>query len=229
MNLQCLSRKLVVLGVVAVLLLGMAAIASAITIDPRPRIILVGDEEPNGKPGHGMISIGDTIVVQCTVTPNDSVDYIVADMRKYGGEIDEHLDTFRGANGYISNVAFVPICSGEGVGHGLMDAHIVELMSLDIPTDSWLVCWDAVGEEWNIQGIATGYIGSVETDSTFYWIPASDTVFALTVTDTVNLCCLDGTCASCDHFEFETHAAIQADTVWVDTLVVADAAKRRYG
>jgi hypothetical protein len=88
MNLQCMSRKLVVLGVVAVLLLGMASIASAIAIDPRPRIILVGDEEPTGKPGNGMISIGDTIVVQCTVTPDDSVDYVVADMRKYGGDED---------------------------------------------------------------------------------------------------------------------------------------------
>ena len=147
MDLQSVSRKLVVLGVVAVLLLGMVAVASAITIDPRPRIILVGDEEPDGTPGYGMISIGDTIIVQCTVTPNDSVDYVVADMRKYGGDEVEMLDTFRGANGYISNIAFVPVCSGEGVGQGAMDAHIVELMSLDIPTDSWLVFWDAIGEQ----------------------------------------------------------------------------------
>jgi hypothetical protein len=224
MDLQSVSRKLVVLGVVAVLLLGMVAVASAIAIDPRPTITLVGDEEPTGKPGHGMISIGDTIVIECTVTPDDSVDYIVADMRKYGGDETEMLSHFAGADGYISNVAFVPICSGEGVGHGTMDVRIVDKRSTSIPSDSWLVCWDAVNTEWDIQGTHTGYIGSTDTGVEFFWIPnPNDTVFGFTITDVANICCLDGTCASCDHFEFETHAAIQADTVWVDTLVVADA------
>ncbi len=69
MNLQSLSRKLVVLAFVATLLVGMVPVANALVeIDERPKIILIGDEEPVGKPGHGMISIMDTIMIELTLT-----------------------------------------------------------------------------------------------------------------------------------------------------------------
>ena len=96
MNLQSMSRKLVVFCFAAVLLVGWVSMAGAFEFDYPPRIRLVGDEEPSGKPGFGMISIGDTIVIEAEVTPNDSLDFIEADMRKYGGQPVHILKAFLG-------------------------------------------------------------------------------------------------------------------------------------
>ncbi|HVP56857.1 MAG TPA: hypothetical protein VMU02_02070, partial [bacterium] len=99
------GRTFMVLGFVIALVAGMFSVAgAAISIDPTPTISLVGDQEAAGHPGHGMISIGDTIVVSVDVTigPVDSILSVIADMRKYGGSQYDTLSTFRGQDAWVS-------------------------------------------------------------------------------------------------------------------------------
>jgi hypothetical protein len=239
MNLHSVSRKLVVLAFAAAFLAGTVSVAgAAVTIDKtatHPRIRLIGDEEGVGELGHGMVSIGDTIVVEVTLTPGDvdSVASVIADMRKYGGDEAEMLTHFLGSPASITADIFIPTCSSTGTA-SMIDPVLYHYDmawaggpsdTVLVRTEHWEVCFDPGGPYWRVSGNATGTLPTAAYAGTQYWaIAGTDTFFSFTISDTSGLCCTNpAACSNCDHFEFETFAQIGPDTLWVDTLVVSDA------
>ncbi|MFH1311640.1 MAG: FlgD immunoglobulin-like domain containing protein [Candidatus Eisenbacteria bacterium] len=231
-----MSRKLVVLVFVAALLAGTVSVANAVVnIDPRPKIRLIGDEEPAGKPGNGMVSIGDTIVVEVTLTPGnpDSVTSVVADMRKYGGGTAEMLSHFMGSPAVITADAWIPSCSVTGTASMVNPVlyHTDQAWlggpadTVLVRTEHWEVCYDPGGPYWRVSGNVTGTLPTPAYTGTQYWARAGgDTFFTFTITAAAGVCCTNpAACTDCDHFEFETWAEVGPDSVWADTLVVSDA------
>jgi hypothetical protein len=229
MDLHSMSRKLVALAFAAALLVGFAATASATMTILDAELVLVGDEEPTGALGNGMVSIGDTIEVRVVVDHPESVLYVIADLRKYGGDEAETLYTFQGEEGGItSDPAWVPTCSSQLNGGG--DATMSGLALFDpwstaVVTEHWTVCMYDTGDgswAWQVTGSYTGPLADLAyTDSLYYGVDGADTLFMFTISDTAGVCC-NITCTDCDHFEFETYEAIQPDSTYTTQLIVQD-------
>lgn len=202
--------------------------AGAVINITEAEVILIGEEEPVGTPGYDMVSIGDSLVVRVAVLADTAVSHVVADMRKYGGNAAETLYTPGARPAYASNVAWVPTCSWDGMSYGMASMTGPEIHRPETPivlTEYWIVCSipDVFGA-WQTTGLLTGTLPDTAwTDSPFYAVNSGDdTLFSFTIYDTSGICC-NVLCYDCDHFEFETHAYIPPDTVYVDTVVVEDA------
>jgi hypothetical protein len=170
MNLHSSVRKLVVLGLVIAAVAGFTSVATATIEIDSGEIVLVGDEEPTGALGNGMVSIGDTIEVKVVLDPvtydPDSVLYVIADMRKYGGSESETLHVFQGQDAYASGVAWVPTCSGEPSAN-LDSLTIYHPDTTLINTEHWEICLypsvDASATAPSINNICSGFGGNMTT------------------------------------------------------------------
>ncbi len=228
MELHSISRKVLVVAVACLVLIGFApASRAAIT---EAKLILIGDEEPVGAPGHGMISIGDTVEIRVIPTPADSVNYVIADMRKYGGSAAETLHAFTGMDAWArveNNGNIVASCSGNGVGK--IEVEIYRPDTNWVKTESWRVFADtATADAWLVRGTTTGDLTDTAwTDSVCYLTDpvTGDTLFSIYIHHVMGICCdtiaPDGG-SVCDHFVFSTFAMIPPDSIWLDTLIVRD-------
>ncbi|MGQ9810533.1 MAG: hypothetical protein ACUVQ7_04225, partial [bacterium] len=228
MDLRSISRKVFVFAAACLVLMGFApASRAAIT---EAKLILIGDEEPSGALGNGMISIGDTVEIRVVPTPADSVNYIIADMRKYGGSEAETLHAFTGMDAWArveNNGNIVPTCSSTGVGK--IEVEIYRPDTTWVKTESWRVFADTLtADAWLVRGTTTGDLTDTAwTDSTCYLRDpgTGDTLFSIHIYDVSGICCdtiaPDGG-SVCDHFVFSTFAMIPPDSIWLDTLIVRD-------
>ncbi len=223
MDLRSMTRKLLVVAFAAFMLVGFASSSRATVKINSAEIILIGDEEPSGALGNGMVSIGDTIVVKVNVSPADSILYVIADMRKYGGSEAETLYTFKGQLATASTPAWVPSCSDGGGYAEMTTPAIAHPDSPYVKTEHWTVCMDTtVAGAWIVTGSVTGTLPDTAwTDSLCYLTDGTDTLFSFMISDTSGICCTS-LCDTCDHFEFETYAYVPPDTIYTDTLIVKD-------
>ncbi len=226
MDLHSMSRKLVVLAFAAAFLVGFATTAKAVITISSADIYLIGDEEPVGALGNAMLSIGDTIEVRVVVSSDTSIAYVFADMCKYGGSTAETLYTFQGQAAHVpTGILWVPSCSDDQTAAYMNSFSIVYPDSPFVLTEHWEVWSDTtVADAWIINGNITGVLPDTAwTDSLCLITDGTNELFQFEIHELVpdTLCC-SSMGIICDHFVFDTNAAIAGDSTYRDTLIVTD-------
>ena len=225
------GRKLFVLGFVIALVAGMVTAAGAVTILGNPEIRLVYNQEKAGHPGYEwpllsgrpMISIGDSVEVRVTVVPPESVSYVVVDMCKYGGSTAESLFHFTGQDAWISGFAWVPSCSDGGGTATMTEPTLYGLRNPNILDETWQIWWDPSDSTWIVNGNLSGTLTAHAAGGSLYYAinAVDDTLFTFTISGASGVCCTS-LFDVCDHFEFETHAPVQADSTFIKRFAVTD-------
>ena len=222
------GQKFLVLGFVVALVAGLTAAASAIEIQDYPEIRLLHNQELIGHPGNAwlgreLISIGDTIQVRVTATPPESVDYVIANLCAYGGGTHDTLYHFQGRDAWISGFAWIPSCSDGASSATMSGLALWDVRDSAVVDETWQIWYDDDSGDWEAIGNLSGSLTALaEEDSLYYAINGDgDTLFTFTISGVSDVCC-NTQYVDCDHFEFETHAPLQADSTFVKEFAVQD-------